>query len=179
MIDRSITAGPAGPEFRTDDKSYTLNTHDRHAVFVETYTSRRSDHIIKSSLAACLAARDYKGIQSYVRYQKGKLASGKDCTGALCANVSTKRWGGNQEAFSGDYYILEGDVTEDARTVRHLTVTECERLQGLPDGWTNVPWNHHPARDSERIKAIGNGMAQPCADFVLRQLVFYHSQDSH
>lgn len=69
-------------------------------------------------------------------------------------------------------------ILEQANTVRRLTVTEYERLQGLPDGWTNVPWNNHPARDSERIKAIGNGMAQPCADFILRQLVFYHSQIS-
>lgn len=138
------------------DVAFTLNTIDRHAVYADTYVSRRN---------VC-------------SQQKGKLASGKGCTGALCANASTKRWGGNQKAFSGDYYILEGDITEESRTVRRLTVTECERLQGLPDGWTDVPWNNHPARDSERIKAIGNGMAQPCADFVLRQLAFCHQQDS-
>lgn len=134
--------GPDGPGFRDDDKSYTLNTRDRHVVFQER--------------EAC-------------------LASGKPSIGTLMANASTKQWLGNQEAFSGDYFILEKE--REANTVRRLTVTECERLQGLPDGWTNVPWNNHPARDSERIKAIGNGMAQPCADFILRQLVFYHRQD--
>jgi len=142
---------------------------DYHAV-CETYTSRRSDHIIKSDLAACLAARDYKGVQSYVNYPKGQLASGKPCTGALLANASTKQWTGNQKAFSGDYFLLEHETEEDARTVRRLTVTECERLQGLPDGWTDVPVNGRPAHESERLKAIGNGMAQPCADFVLRQI---------
>lgn len=143
MIDRKDANGPDGPGFRDDDKSYTLNTRDRHVVFQER--------------EAC-------------------LASGKPSVGTLMANASTKQWLGNQEAFSGDYFILEKE--RKANTVRRLTVTECERLQGLPDGWTNVPWNNHPARDSERIKAIGNGMAQPCADFILRQLVFYHSQDS-
>ena len=62
--------------------------------------------------------------------------------------------------------------------IRRLTPLECERLQGLPDGWTDVPsidkkGNIKPASDSSRYKAIGNGMAQPCADFVLEQLAFY------
>lgn len=147
-------------------------------AYADTYAMRRSDHIIKSDLATCLAARDYKGIQTLVNYPRGKLASGRDCTGALCANASTKQWMGNQEAFSGDYFLIENETAEDARTVRRLTVTECERLQGLPDGWTDVPVDGRPARESERIKAIGNGMAQPCADFILCQLAFYHRPDS-
>jgi len=48
--------------------------------------------------------------------------------------------------------------------VRRLTPKECERLQGLPDEYTKVD---DTSRDSARYKAIGNGMAQPCADFVL------------
>lgn len=160
------------------DVAFTLNTVDRHAVYAETYAMRRSDHIIRSDLATCLAARDYKGVQSFVNYSKGKFASGRGCTGALCANASTKQWMGNQKAFSGDYFLIENETAEDARTVRRLTVTECERLQGLPDGWTDVPVDGRPARESERIKAIGNGMAQPCADFILRQLAFYHRPDS-
>lgn len=53
----------------------------------------------------------------------------------------------------------------DCGTVRRLTPLECERLQGLPDGWTEG------GSDTARYKAIGNGMAQPCADFVLRRIV--------
>lgn len=48
---------------------------------------------------------------------------------------------------------------------RRLTPLECERLQGLPDNWTAY------GSDSKRYKAIGNGMAQPCADFVIEKLV--------
>lgn len=48
--------------------------------------------------------------------------------------------------------------------VRRLTPLECERLQGLPDNWTAY------GSDSKRYKAIGNGMAQPCADFVIEKL---------
>lgn len=49
--------------------------------------------------------------------------------------------------------------------VRRLTPLECERLQGLPDNWTEG------GSDAKRYKAIGNGMAQPCADFVIEKLV--------
>ena len=50
--------------------------------------------------------------------------------------------------------------------VRRLTPTECERLQGLPDGYTLI--NDKKCSDSARYKALGNGMAQPCADFVMQ-----------
>jgi DNA (cytosine-5)-methyltransferase 1 len=43
--------------------------------------------------------------------------------------------------------------------VRRLTPTECERLQGFPDGWTDVPYRDKPAADGPRYKALGNSMA--------------------
>lgn len=46
--------------------------------------------------------------------------------------------------------------------VRRLTPTECERLQGLPDNWTI------DGSDTARYKALGNGMAQPCPDFIMQ-----------
>lgn len=49
--------------------------------------------------------------------------------------------------------------------VRRLTPTECERLQGLEDGYTEG------GSDTARYKALGNGMAQLCADYVIRRIV--------
>lgn len=43
--------------------------------------------------------------------------------------------------------------------VRRLTPTECERLQGFPDGYTLVPHRGKPAADGPRYKALGNSMA--------------------
>ena len=45
--------------------------------------------------------------------------------------------------------------------VRRLTPTECERLQGFSDGWTQVPYRNKPAADGPRYKALGNAMAVP------------------
>ncbi len=47
--------------------------------------------------------------------------------------------------------------------IRRLTPLECERLQGFPDGWTDVPG----AADSARYKALGNSVAIPCVEFIL------------
>ncbi len=55
------------------------------------------------------------------------------------------------------------------KVVRRLTPTECERLQGLPDGYTLI--DDKSCSDSARYKALGNGMAQPCADYVIRRIV--------
>ena len=46
--------------------------------------------------------------------------------------------------------------------VRRLTPMECERLQGFPDGYTNIPWRNKPeSPDGPRYKALGNSMAVP------------------
>ena len=51
--------------------------------------------------------------------------------------------------------------------VRRLTPTECERLQGFPDGYTNIPWRGKPeAPDGPRYKALGNSMAVPCMRWI-------------
>ena len=43
--------------------------------------------------------------------------------------------------------------------VRRLTPRECERLQGFPDGYTEIPYRGKPAKDGPRYKALGNSMA--------------------
>ena len=48
-----------------------------------------------------------------------------------------------------------------AMQVRRLTPTECERLQGFPDGYTQVPNRGKPAADGPRYKALGNSWAVP------------------
>lgn len=63
-----------------------------------------------------------------------------------------------------DYKAQQAVLKRGEAFVRRLTPLECERLQGLPDNWTEG------GSDSKRYKAIGNGMAQPCADFVIERL---------
>lgn len=55
------------------------------------------------------------------------------------------------------------------KNVRRLTPTECERLQGLPDNYTLI--DDKSCSDTARYKALGNGMAQPLADWVIKRIV--------
>ena len=48
--------------------------------------------------------------------------------------------------------------------IRRLTPLECERLQGFPDGWTDLPG----ASDAARYKAFGNSVAIPCVMFLMQ-----------
>ena len=63
--------------------------------------------------------------------------------------------------------LFQGDG--DKMLVRRLTPMECERLQGFPDGWTQIPYRGKPAEecpDGPRYKAVGNSMAVPVMRWI-------------
>ena len=63
---------------------------------------------------------------------------------------------------------MEGNNT----VVRRLTPVECERLQGFPDNYTNIPWAGKPtAPDSRRYKALGNSMAVPVMHWIGKRMM--------
>lgn len=127
-------------------------------------------------------------------------ASGGAVTAEEKARMGT---GGNQVPLTyqmngfGDYRVGEvassckqrdfKDSTDLAITnmvVRRLTPMECERLQGFPDGWTDIgDWVKTDKRgreikvkgsaDSPRYKALGNSIALPFWDWMLRRMARY------
>jgi DNA (cytosine-5)-methyltransferase 1 len=146
-IDRKIENGGNGKGVNKE-VSFTLNTIDRHAV---AYTST-----------------------GFAQYQKGVgtlKASGGDCgpgsetiaTAVDCRNLneSEELSGTLQSKSTGGYSLNYQNPVRVGYKVRRLTPTECERLQGLPDDYTAG------GSDTQRYKALGNGMAQPCPDYVM------------
>jgi DNA (cytosine-5)-methyltransferase 1 len=124
MIGRADKNGPQGDGIN-EDVSFTLNTVDHHAV---AYSSSKASFFTSAEkeLANTLVATDYKDPPIV----NARTASGKEIFGTLAASMGSKMWLGNQEAFSGDYHIID-----DEYIVRRLTPTECARLQGFPDWW--------------------------------------------
>lgn len=59
-----------------------------------------------------------------------------------------------------------GSLIRDRLAVRRLTPRECERLQGMTDDYTLVPYRGKPAADGPRYRAIGNSMAVPVMRWV-------------
>ena len=65
---------------------------------------------------------------------------------------------------SGDIDHVGGVMQNMA--VRRLTPTECERLQGFPDGYTDIKPNGKQTPDGPRYKALGNSMAVPVMRWI-------------
>jgi DNA (cytosine-5)-methyltransferase 1 len=62
---------------------------------------------------------------------------------------------------------FEGSVMQTNMAVRRLTAIECERLQGFPDNYTNIPWRKsEESPDGPRYKALGNSWAVPVVRWI-------------
>jgi len=85
--------------------------------------------------------------------------------------VAYNIYGGNKRADrpEGGFYVKQ-EETPPAMQVRRLTPTECERLQGFQDGYTNVPYRGKPAADGNRYKALGNSWAVPVVNWIGRRI---------
>ena len=136
------------------DISYTLTSADRHAVF----SRQRSDEFLENKVTATQSARQHKDATDLVcePYQ--------DTVGTI---GYTDHKGINNQYVSEDKCIVE-----KRKLIRRLTPLECERLQGFPDYWTDIPG----ASDSARYKALGNSVAIPCVDFILRGIAYFLRQ---
>jgi DNA (cytosine-5)-methyltransferase 1 len=75
-------------------------------------------------------------------------------------------------------------ITITQKSVRRLTPLECERLQGFPDGWTDIgDWTDgkgkkHQTTDAARYKALGNSIALPPWKWVLKRLCAQYERDA-
>ena len=79
--------------------------------------------------------------------------------------------------------IMRGGEMEKT-IVRRLTPLECERLQGFPDGWTDIgEWTdtkgklHKESSDSARYKALGNAIATPYWRYLARRIVAQYEHE--
>lgn len=141
-----------------EEVSQTLNTmHDAQAVMCEDVS-----HALRAK-ANC-AYRDDAEI--YI------------CSAVDCLNGKESDVGGTLQARTGHTLNANG-VVRSNMVMRRLTPMECERLQGFPDHWTDIgEWidekgKKHKDADSPRYKALGNSIALPFWDWMLRRMARY------
>ena len=170
MIGRDDKNGPQGSGVN-EDVCFSLTGADRHAVAYPTYCTSKNSYFMRAEkeLANTLVATDYKDppVINDVR-----TASGKDVFGTISASMDSKQWLGNQEAFSGDYHIIEPDYI-----VRRLTPTECARLQGFPDWWCDGLGTENPTEEEmifwrevfETHRKITGTSSRPKSDSQIRK----------
>ena len=80
--------------------------------------------------------------------------------------------------------INSNNVVRTRYTVRRLTPLECERLQGYPDGWTDIGeytdtnGKTKKSSDAARYKALGNSIAIPPWKWVMKRLCACYERDA-
>lgn len=152
----------------TEEVSQTLNTmHDAQAILYQP----------KSAMEENWAASETKNA---LRAGESKVSHA-----VVCEDVSHTIRAKANCAYREDAetYPVSNMV------VRRLTPMECERLQGFPDGWTDIgDWVKADKRgreikvkgsaDSPRYKALGNSIALPFWDWMLRRMARYLPEDA-
>lgn len=199
-IDRADTAGCNGRGWR-EDARYTLNTIDRPAVVAPAVAldMTHACDVIREcrELVPALQARmGTGGNQVPLTYGIGNgqaheasimaeevsqtLNTMHDAQAVMCDDVSHALRANANCAYREDAetYPVQNMV------VRRLTPMECERLQGFPDHWTDIgEWidekgKKHKDADSPRYKALGNSIALPFWDWMLRRMARYLPEDA-
>jgi DNA (cytosine-5)-methyltransferase 1 len=112
-------------------------------------------------LSNALCARDYKGARPEADQDAPVIAFGAQNSAAQGDSVSTE--------VTPTLDKSKTPAVAQASAVRRLTPVECERLQGFPDDYTQIPWRNKTAEscpDGPRYKAMGNSMAVPVMRWI-------------
>ena len=153
MIGRNDNAGPQGDGIN-EEVCFTQNTIDRHAV--------AQPIVVHGTQDPCV---------SDIAFAQGRNNGGENAVFAP-ADV------GPCMGSSGPPYSRTGNERVEAEAlaihnmqVRRLTPVECERLQGFPDNYTNIPWRKSTeSPDGPRYKALGNSWAVPVVKWIGKRI---------
>lgn len=119
------------------------NVLDRHA----TYSRQWVDVFKDSDVASTESARQQK-----------------DATDLICQKTVGSLASSHRKDPDSQYMGQDKSAMDMPLLIRRLTPLECERLQGFPDFWTDLPG----ASDSSRYRALGNSVAIPCVEYIMR-----------
>lgn len=176
--------------------SSTLNAHlakEAHALitFNSEQTPKAARNVRLTLRGEYQGARVNVSIPSVVDttgYQGDRVISPDGIWPTLSAESCNNGGGANALALapvsftwqSSNQMSVENDMTptmrsthggplagQQAAVVRRLTPTECERLQGFPDGWTAV----NDQADSTRYKQLGNAVCVNVSEWIGRRIV--------
>ena len=153
-IDRQPQNGGNGCGWQ-EDIAYTLTATDHHAVF----SRQRVDVFKDDEIASTQSARQHKDATDLVVQQ---AVFGQSQFGNYAEGCATLRAQGGDNGGGSENLVAE-EYAANTMLIRRLIPLECERLQGFPDGWTDIP----SASDAARYKALGNSVAIPCVEYIM------------
>ena len=174
QVDHADTSVCNGSGYK-EDICYTLNTMDRHAIAYCIGNGQVNDAVCPDEeLCKTLNCMD-DPMKIAIVY------NGASITSPL--NITTPQIGDACHTLTPDSrnYLVE---IKPHYIVRRLTPLECERLQGFPDGWTDIgeyidsKGKVRKTSDSARYKALGNSIALPPWKWVIKRLCSHYERDA-
>lgn len=199
-LEPGIAAREGGQQVnvRTDDKSPTLRAeaHGNVPVVVcKTYDARGNgdgdtistitgDHENRvTDYTVLLTMQGFGGYKENVVASTCKSRDYKDATDLVVSGIDARNGVENGDLCGTLQAKPNGGFSYNCihpvrinKSVRRLTPLECERLQGYPDGWTDIgEWidskgKRHDSSDSARYKALGNSIALPFWHWLMRRI---------
>jgi site-specific DNA-cytosine methylase len=160
MREREGKAGGGKGFLLAENRSFTLATSNFQIIF---YGQRVGDVRVQDDKINTLQARMGTGgnnmpMVAEVFPIQGTVIGRSDEAGPQGKGFAND----GEPMFTLDRVSGHGVATTS--TVRRLTPTECERLQGFPDGWTEGQ------ADSHRYKQMGNAVAVPVVQWIINRL---------
>lgn len=177
------------------DPMNTLTGADRHAVAYGIGNGQTNQSMMEESCGTLNCMHDQQAVLvpkvahalkakancDYREDSETYIVAGLDCrnareNGDLCGTLQSKPNGGF--SYNCIHPVRINNI------VRRLTPLECERLQGYPDGWTDIgDWidskgKTHKAADSPRYKALGNSIALPYWKVLLKRISAQYDRDA-
>ena len=158
-------SGQAGAEIRTDGGAPTLTClHEAPVIALAENTIGRQpqnggngDGFTENGPMYTLNATGVHGVAQPMAFQQNTRDEVRYIggNGAICGALAAEAGAKQQN------YIHQ------IMAVRRLTPVECERLQGFPDNYTNIPWRKQSeSPDGPRYKALGNSWAVPVVRWI-------------
>jgi DNA (cytosine-5)-methyltransferase 1 len=158
-----------GYGYTSDGTSPTLRADPGDNLMAVAFTQNQRNEVRVTAVVGALAAEPGAKQQTYL------------CT-SLLGGIDYENNGHTAVEPTGP--LLKGSPTGGGRPlpavcfspmqVRRLTPVECERLQGFPDGYTNIPWRGKPeSPDGPRYKALGNSWAVPNVRWIGERIQKY------
>ena len=164
ILGRAVKNGGNGVGDDESGKCYTLTTQDRHAVAYSIQSAAIGRDGTNDQVRSLYMKNVTPTLTCADRHAVAFRACGQDGFSPAAVSPPILASGG---VGSGVPSIQSGYM------VRRLMPIECERLQGFPDNYTQVPWRGKEAADcpdAGRYKALGNSMAVPVMRWIGQQI---------
>jgi site-specific DNA-cytosine methylase len=148
--------GISGEDIDGEETAHTLDSSGPEAVIrlkrATSFSQNQRGEVREADVAPALNQGGGKPGQGYPTVFKAAVE--------IASTLQTKRRDSPDDI---DRYLYND---EEDIAVRKLTPLECERLQGFPDGWTDIPKNS----DTQRYKQLGNAVTVNTVEWILKNI---------